>query len=157
MIILLISSCTETEVVNPIPLTPPVSNISVSPQNTTIARGQPSSHKIFVKVKDPDLTISEAVIFLNVLYMIPDGGGAYQEGLVYFSNPSVTNNIFNRVLTGQQIRKGLVSHLSYTLRPEAPIGDYTINVQVFRGSETNPASVLVDDRIGIYNVTFRVK
>lgn len=156
-LILFISACSEPEIVNPIPATPPVSTISVTPQNTTIDRGTPSSHRIFVQVDDPDLTVSEAVIFLNVLYMIPDGGGAYESALGYFSNPSITNNIFARVLTGEQIRKGLSARLFYTIRDEAPIGQYTINVQVFRGPEINPAAVKVEDRIGIYNIEFNVE
>lgn len=155
--IVFLSSCTEPEIVIPKPVTPPSSSINISPQNSVIKRGQPANHKFFVKVEDPDLSVTQAVIFLNVLYTEPGSDRIGEKMLPYFENGSITNPIFNRVLTGEQIRKGLATQLFYSIRADAPTGQYTINVQVFNGGETNPNLVNYDNLIGIYNLIFEVE
>lgn len=157
LVFLLACDLLPTEPINPKPIIPPVSTISIDPKNSIIERGEESQHKIFVKIDDPDKSISEAVLFLNVLYMLPDGNGLYEPALGYFSNPSITNSIFSTVLTGAQLRKGLATRLNYTIRPEAPVGLYTINIQMFNGSETNPRAVKIENRIGIQNILFEVR
>ena len=142
-------------IVDPPPKPPaqePEISITGTPNETTIRRGDVSKHLLSVNLDDPDKTVSEAVIFLYVGH-VDTGTNGFQN----FSNPSVEPNIFRAPVDGDLLRRGVASELRYTVNDNALLGAYDINIQIFKGSETNPGNVKQEDLLGIKNVRFYIE
>lgn len=141
----------------PQPIVEPITTIAITPEESSVSRGERFSHSISINLDDPSGSVTEAVMFLNVLRVISDEDGLYEPVLPYFSEANTTNNIFNTPISGDLLREGVLTELSYIITEEAPIGTYNINIQMFEGNETNPAKVTVEQRIGITNTRFTVQ
>jgi hypothetical protein len=74
-----------------------------------------------------------------------------------FSSGSESNAIFQTPLSGDTLRAGLSTSYSFTFRNNAPPANYALVVQLFRGRNTNPNRVRVEDRIALRAVNFRVE
>ena len=149
LLILLLASCQELDPkLEPAPAHPEIT-ITGTPKKAVIERGQRATHEIFVKLDDPDRVVDEAVIFLYVGHV--DSG---ENGFRSVSDPIVMPNIFATPLPGASLRKGVSTEMTYTINEDALLGDYDINIQIFEGNETSPASVKQEDLLGIRNIRF---
>ena len=157
LLTLLIGCATpEPSPVIELPGAAPKSSISASLNGKTFRLGETSQQTLFVQLDDPDKVIDEAVVFLNVLYILPDDSGRYVRALDVFKNPNIDPDIFKKVLSGEELRAGIETQLTYTVDEKARSGLYDLNIQIFNGSETNPSRVNFENRIGNKNIYFNV-
>jgi hypothetical protein len=101
---------------------------------------------MMIKLEDPGRDVKNGVIFLAINERL--GNGQYRNAPEIFADGSVAPNIFNKVFTAQELRKGVSTTLSFQLADDAKPSGYAAVVQVFSGTETNPNLVNVDNRIG---------
>jgi len=95
-----------------------------------------------------------AVAFLNVVER--DAARRFpQAAHKLFSSAESQNQVFQVAKPGEVWQRGVETILRARLRFDAPPGDYAIVIQLFRGSNTNPHRVRVEDRLGLqaFNVT----
>jgi hypothetical protein len=154
--LILLVACDSTPPIIP-PGEDPKVLIEADPRYSILVRSQETSHTISIQLEDPDKTVAEAVVFLNVLRYLSGNSGAYESGFGNFEGLTISNNIFGVPLSGDALRQGLNSTIEYRVKENATVGTYNINIQVLRGSETNPTKVNIDNRIGIFNATFDVR
>jgi hypothetical protein len=112
--------------------------------------------EITVTLNDPELQVDGGVLFLNIVEVDPDRSWP-QAMHRLFSSGSESNTIFQRFLDGDTLREGLSTSYTFTFRQNAPLGNYALVVQLFRGRNTNPNRVRVEDRIALRAVSFRVE
>ncbi|MEX2534900.1 MAG: hypothetical protein WD273_04790 [Trueperaceae bacterium] len=119
---------------------------------------QPGEHGVTffgLRLDDPAAEVENAVLFLNVV--LSDPGRNYpQAGHLVFSGASEHPSIFRKVLTGDQLRRGLETQLTFDTSMRAPPGEYVLVLQLFRGNRTNPHRLNVADRIGMVAFPFTV-
>ncbi len=104
-----------------------------------------------IKTDDPDETIGSTVIFLNLVTACqPDQPcNPQQAGGDLFASEddvTITNNIFQKVLTGDELRvaDGLTTSFSGKLKSSAKPGEYSMFIQIFECTNTDPNSVGTD-------------
>lgn len=152
----LLMACTEPETVTPPQLDPNAkTSLEVSPQRAVIPRGEAIRQTLSIKLDDPSKSVEEAVIFLNAVY--GRGPSAVKASPSYFTGYSISNPIFATPISGEQLRAGISTTLSYAINPSAPVGDYTFNIQVYNGNETSPVSVEYSNLINPHNIEFTVR
>jgi hypothetical protein len=99
-----------------------------------------------IKAIDPDETIGVAVIFLNLVTACQKGEpcNPVQSGGDLFASEDdvkITNDIFQKVLTGDQLRAGLETSFSGKLKKDAKPNEYSMILQVFECRNTDPVTV----------------
>lgn len=158
-LIVLLTACTPTE-------TPPVDpdepfsgtvDVSITPRNLVVERGERSQHSVSIKVIDPENNLDQAVAFLNVLRYTSEDRTRYEPGLDNFTDSQISNDIFQIVLTGDQLREGVQTDISYLVKAGAIPGEYNINLQLFADGITDPNDVNSNNRIAITNTIFEVR
>lgn len=143
--------------VDPVPPSAIKAFLSISPNNLVVERGQRSEHTVSLRFDDPDESLDTAVAFLRVLRYTSADRTRYEDGINNFTDPTLSPDIFKLVLTGQQLRQGVQSSIGYLVKDGAQLGEYNINVQVFKGSEVDPFKVTGENRIAIANTIFEVR
>lgn len=118
--------------------------------------GESDTVEITVTLNDPELQVDGGVLFLNIVEVDPDRNWP-QAMHRLFSSGSESNTIFQTPLDGDALRAGLSTSYSFTFRHNAPQANYALVVQLFRGRNTNPNRVRVEDRIALRAVNFRVE
>lgn len=108
-----------------------------------------------IGVHDPVGVLDRGVLFLNVVELRDDGSTPQAMHLV-FESAAVTDDIFQVVWDGEALRSGMETRVRVRLRSNAPAGDYAIVVQAFRGEETGPHRVRVENRVAMQSFPFRV-
>lgn len=120
------------------------------------APGESDSVEITVVLEDPELAVEGGVLFLNIVENNAERNWP-QAMHRLFAAGSESNGIFQRYFTGDELRAGLQTTLSFTLRQDAPQLRYALVVQLFRGRNTNPHRVRERDRIALRAVGFRIE
>lgn len=108
-----------------------------------------------IVLDDPEGVVDEAVLFLNIVVNNRERNWP-QAGHLVFSGAAEDPAVFRRVLSGEELRAGVSTALSYEVRPGAPLDDYALVLQVFDGSQTNPHRVRAQDKLGQVGFSFRL-
>ena len=99
--------------------------------------------------------LADGVIFLNVVER--DAARKWpQAAHRIFAAASEDPPVFRRVYDGAALQSGLNTTLRFRLRERAPLGDYALVVQLYRGDETNPNAVRPEDRVLMRGFDFAI-
>lgn len=126
----------------------------------TYAQG--SEHELWVRVRlvDPMETVDEGVLFLNVVENDEAGRHPQAMHLVFASarEPDGADSppIFLVPLSGEVLRVGVETTIVVRLRARAPLGSYSMVIQLFEGTETHPHRVVVENRVAMRSLQFDV-
>jgi hypothetical protein len=123
---------------------------------SSYAPGESDTVDIAITLNDPDLQVEGGVLFLNIVERDPERNWP-QAMHRLFSAGSESNPIFQTYLDGEVLRAGLETSFSFTLRHDAPRTGYALVVQLFRGRNTNPNRVRVENRIALKSVSFEIE
>lgn len=104
---------------------------------------------------DPASGLTEGVAFLNVVERDPAHDWP-QAAHKIFASASETPKVFRVVQSLEQLRAGLGTTLSFRLRDDAEPGEYALVVQLYRGSNTDPNRVRVEDRVLLKGFDFQI-
>jgi len=96
-----------------------------------------------------------AVAFLNVVER-DTARGYPQAAHRLFRSAESQNQVFQVAKPGEVWQRGVETAVRVRLRPDAPPGDYALVIQLFRGSNTDPHRVRVEDRLGIQAFNFSI-
>jgi hypothetical protein len=99
-----------------------------------------------IKAIDPDETIDVVVIFLNLVTACQTGEACnpVQAGGDLFASEddiTISNDIFQKVITGEELRAGLETTFSGKLKSDAKPDEYSMILQVFECRNTDPNTV----------------
>lgn len=95
---------------------------------------------------DPGRVVTQAVAFINVVEAREPWP---QAAHLIVADGDVTPDITQRAFEGARWVEGLSAEATVQLKENAPPGSYDLVVQVFRGTNTDPHRVNVDDRIAM--------
>jgi hypothetical protein len=123
---------------------------------SSYVQGASGSVSIAVQLTDASLNLSQAVVFLNIVENNP-AKNYPQAGHLIFAAAAEEPQIFRLVWNRDALLNGLATSLSFSLKDNARPGDYSLVIQVFRGTNTNPNGVRVEDRIALKSFAFRVE
>lgn len=100
----------------------------------------------------------EAVLFLNVVIPDPERGWPQMAHRLFATAELAGDgDMFGEVLDAAALREGRSAVLHVRFKEHAPPGDYEVVLQLFRGPNTNPHRVRVEDRVAIRSFPFRVE
>lgn len=100
--------------------------------------------------------VTLAVAFLNVVER--DAARRFpQAAHKLFYSAESQEPLFQIAKPGEVWQRGVETVVRARLRADAPPGEYALVIQLFRGSNTNPHRVRVEDRVGLqaFNVTIK--
>lgn len=118
--------------------------------------GEAGSIEVFVKANDPERSLSEAVVFLNVVEH--DEAKRYpQASYRLFSSAEEETKTLQRVLSGDALREGVSIRLNYQLRDNVKPATYSVVIQVFNGTNVNPNRVSVKQRLAMKAFKFVIE
>jgi len=153
---LLLSACGYT----PPPLPPegtyiPPELITTVSMQDSYPQGGVGTIDITVSMKDPDNVIPEAVFFLNVVEV--DEVLTYPQATqALFSFAEISEPIFGVVHKEEELDKTFSTTLKFKLKNNAPVGDYLIAIQLFRGRNTDPNATNFNYRLGLNTYNFLI-
>ena len=146
---LVLCACAAPPAEPPPNLSPPQLATSAS-LSSSYQRGESDTISLNVRMDDPDNSLREGVIFLNIVENNPAKNYPQAMHLVFDNSRGTAQpNIFNTVFSGDALRAGLSTQLSFRIRDDAPPDNYLLAIQVFRGNNTNPNRVKISDRLGL--------
>ena len=118
-------------------------------------QGEEGSIDFVITLNDPGETVSEGVLFLNIVER--DAARNWpQAAHLIFASASEAESVFKVPYSGQALRVGVGTRLNFKLRDRAKTSDYALVIQIFQGAETNPNRVRVADRIALQSFDFSV-
>ncbi len=135
--------------------TPPLTLLVTTNVQATYHQGETADIDFVITLNDAAETVDEGVLFLNVVERDVARGWPQAAHLI-FATAQEKERVFRVPFSGQVLRGGLSTSLSFRLRDRAEPGDYALVVQLFRGAETNPNRVRVADRIALRGFDFSV-
>lgn len=134
---------------------PPYVEFGVS-MNATYKQGDSATVNIAVRLIDPENLIKEAVLFLNVVEI--DAAKTFpQAAHLIFADASSPNDITKKVFTGDELKAGLSTTVTFVIKDNAKPAKYSLALQLFKGQNTNPNRVKLEDRIDIKNFPFTIE
>ena len=140
-------SVTKNVVVTPAPEPDPEAvRITEQGLQLSYAPGDSASGTITIEMDDPEFTVRRAVAFLNVVEAEPPYAQAVS---TIASSGSAQPEIFNVVHEHAALEAGITTTVTFQLRPDAPPGDYSVVIQLFAGTNTDPNNVNVNDRFAL--------
>ena len=122
---------------------------------STYAQAQQGRISFTMVLEGPNEALDEGVLFLNVVERDPAGKNP-QAAHKIFASAKETPKVFRQVYTGADLQKGVETTLEFQLRDSAKLGDYTLVVQLYRGSETNPNRVKYENRLALKGFNFSI-
>jgi hypothetical protein len=135
--------------------TPPYVEFSVT-MNEVYKQGDSATIDISAQLIDPENVITEAVLFLNVVEV--DEAKKYpQAGHLIFADASSPNDITKKVFTGDELRTGLSTTVTFLIKDNAKPANYSLALQLFKGTNTDPNRVQGEDRIDMRNFRFTIE
>lgn len=117
--------------------------------------GSTATASIELKVHDAALATDNGVWFLNVVEPLA-GGEVRQVSQLLFAAAREDAPVFRRVFTAAELEAGLSASVEFQVRRNAPAGEYLIALQLFRGTNTDPNRTVIEDRLAMEFVSFRV-
>ncbi len=124
--------------------------------NSVYKQGDSATIDISARLIDPENTITEAVLFLNVVEV--DEAKKYpQAGHLIFADATSPNDITKKVITGDELRAGLATTVTFLIKDNAKPADYSLALQLFNGTNIDPNRVRVEERIDIKNFRFVIE
>ena len=118
-------------------------------------QGEAGSIDFSLVLNDPEATVSEGVLFLNIVER--DAARNWpQAAHLIFASAQERESVFRVPFSGETLRAGLKTSLEFKLRDRAKPGDYALVIQLYRGNETDPGRVRVADRIAMQSFDFSV-
>jgi hypothetical protein len=137
------------------PKTPPYVEFSAT-MNDVYKQGDTATVNISAQLVDPENKIKEGVLFLNVVEI--DEAKKYpQAAHLIFADASSPNDITKKVYTGDELRAGLATTVTFVLKDNAKPATYSLALQLFNGTNTDPHRVRVEDRIDLRNFKFAIE
>lgn len=133
----------------------PRATLSVTANVQTVYRQGEAGSIDFVITLDDAATVSEGVLFLNIVERDAARGWPQAAHLI-FAAAREEKSVFRVLYTGRELQKGVAAGLKFTLRDRAKPGDYALVIQLYRGTETNPNRVRAADRIAMRGFDFSV-
>lgn len=131
-----------------------VLNITANVQ-AVYRQGETGSIDFVITLNDDAATVGEGVLFLNIVER--DAARNWpQAAHLIFATAREEKSVFRIVYSGEKLRDGLATSLSFKLRDRAKPGDYALVIQLYRGAETNPNRVRVADRVAMQGFDFSV-
>lgn len=116
-------------------------------------QGEAGAVHISVRYQAPEAF--EGVLFLNVVERDP--ARTYpQAAHRIFADAAESPKVFRVVQDAPALAEGLSTTLRFRLRANAPPGPYALVVQLYRGRQTNPNRVRVEDRVLLQGFNFEV-
>jgi hypothetical protein len=124
--------------------------------NSVYKQGDIATVDISVQLIDPENVITEAVLFLNVVEI--DEAKKYpQAAHLIFADASSPNDITKKVYTGDELRVGLATTVTFVIKDNAKPANYSLALQLFNGTNTDPNRVKVEERIDMKNFKFTIE
>lgn len=108
-----------------------------------------------IEVRYPAPAAFEGVLFLNVVERDPARNWP-QAAHRIFAAAAESPQVFRVVQGAQALAEGLSTTLEFRLRANAPPGPYALVIQLYRGRQTNPNRVRVEDRVLLKGFDFEV-
>ena len=118
-------------------------------------QGRAGSVTLSMRLKDPDSTVSDGVLFLNVVER-DEARGWPQVAHRIFALARETPKVFRLPYTGKELRRGVETRLEFQLRSRAKPADYALVVQLYEGTSTNPNRVEPENRLGMTGFNFTI-
>ncbi|MDE0527779.1 MAG: hypothetical protein OXH85_03705 [Truepera sp.] len=103
---------------------------------------------ISVLLEDPGALVEKGVLFLNAI-RYRDSEDYVQATHLLFATAEPDHDIFRRVLSGEALREGISTTISFRLRSRAQLGRYALVLQLFTGTNTDPHRLRQENRVGI--------
>lgn len=116
-------------------------------------QGQSDEVKISVKLLDPEVSFSTAVVFLNV---VEDAPGYPQAAHKIFVSANEAPKVFQVVHLAEALRQGVGTNLVFALKDAAKPGNYSLVIQVFADANTDPHKVNINNRIALKGFNFQI-
>lgn len=108
-----------------------------------------------IRLVDPAGSVERGVLFLNVVEN--DASRNYpQAAHRIFESATETVEIFRIPFDGEALRAGLETTVQVQVRPDAPVGSYSIVFQLFEGEQTDPNRVQIENRVAIRSFPFEL-
>lgn len=118
-------------------------------------QGRTGNVTLSVRLEDPGNTISDGVLFLNVVER-DEARGWPQVAHRIFALAKETPTVFRQPYTGEALRRGVKTRLEFQLRSRAKPADYALVVQLYEGTGTNPNRVKPENRLGMTGFNFTI-
>lgn len=135
--------------------TAPAQDFAIGAEVAPTYRQGDSGQASFNVTLDDAGQVDAAVIYLNVVRLAADGSTPQAAHLI-FDDASVEGDIFQRVLSGEELAGGLGATLRFRLREDARPDRYAVVIQVFQGHNTNPHRVRLENRLAIGTFDFEL-
>ncbi len=134
---------------------PPYVEFSAT-MNEVYKQGDTATVDISARLIDPENTITEAVLFLNVVE-VDEAKKFPQAGHLIFADASSPNDITKKVFLGEQLKEGLSTTVTFLIKEDAKPANYSLALQLFNGNSTDPNKVKFEDRIDIKSFRFTIE
>ena len=123
--------------------------------DSTYVQGQQADVKFDIFLENDPLDLEQAVLFLNIVERDP-ARKFPQAAHKIFATAKETPSVFRKVHTGAALREGVETTLAFQLRDGAKAGDYALVVQLFKGGETDPKQVNIENRLALKGFNFSI-
>lgn len=116
---------------------------------------QGSSDTVSISLKLAELVegLDQAVVFLNVVENQPNYPQAAHK---IFASAAEEPPVFQVVQSAESLLTGVATNLSFQLKDNATVGKYSLVIQVFQGSNTDPHRVNGEERVAIQGFNFEI-
>ncbi len=124
-----------------------------STTETSYTQNTAGAIDIFIKLQEGTDTFSNAVIFLNIVESSPNHPQAAHK---IFTSASEEPQVFQAVYPAEAFLAGIGTSLNFQLKQKARLGNYSLVIQIFEGTNTDPHKVGGQTRLAIKAFSFEV-
>ncbi len=116
-------------------------------------QGSTGEVAITVRLTDEASSLEQAVVFLNVVENVANYPQAAHK---IFASASESPEVFQQVYSAEVLRAGVSTSLTFQLKDDAKLSNYSLVIQIFEGTTLDPHKVKFEDRVAIKGFNFNI-